>query len=64
MDFQILDQGSLIGFRAITQEAKDWWEENVLYDDYQIMGDVVWCEHRMAQALFATLDDNGFKLGV
>lgn len=64
MDFQILDQGSLIGFRAITEGAKEWWEENVAYDDYQIMGDVVWCELRQAKALFEALDDNGFKLGV
>jgi hypothetical protein len=50
--FRIVDHGTVISFRPLTDEARSWWDDNV--DDcaeWQQMGPTFVIDHRMARPI-------------
>jgi len=61
-DFAIRDEGTIVLFLALTQPAKDWWEENC-------QGGMSACghahaDHRCAQPIVDGIVDAGFEIEV
>ncbi len=46
-----------------TEECNKWIEENVCYEDWQRMGDILTVEHRFANELLNGLIGAGFDMG-
>ena len=46
--FEIVDHGTLVGFRASSDEAKEWWAANV-DGECPRLGDFFLVEHRYAR---------------
>jgi len=53
----ILNQGTIIGFRPLTETAKQWFDDNVHSDGWQWLGGVLWVDQRMARDLIIGLQD-------
>ena len=51
VDFQINDQGSIVGFTPLTEAAQAFLDDNVEYEPWQIMGNTLWVDHRYADDL-------------
>ena len=62
-DIRLHDQGSLIGFQPITEQAQDWFRLNVETEDWQWLGSILWVDHRLARDLMQAIIDNGLELG-
>jgi hypothetical protein len=62
MDIQILNQGTLIGFRAISEAGAEWIKEHLDAPDYMRMGRVIWSDHRMAQPIIDGMEADGMVL--
>lgn len=63
-DFNIINNGSVVGFLANTDEAQDWIRDNVASEDWQWLGNVLWCDHRAGQELAVVLACEGFDIKV
>jgi hypothetical protein len=55
----IIDQGTLVGFNPRTEEAKQWFADNVTSEGWQWMGSTLWVDHRMAGPLIDGLAREG-----
>jgi hypothetical protein len=55
----IIDQGTLVGFSPRTEEAKQWFADNVASEGWQWMGSTLWVDHRMAGPLIDGLAGEG-----
>jgi hypothetical protein len=62
MDVEIVNHGSLYGFRPVSQAARDWIAENVS-DDAQWFGGALMVEHRYASDLAEGMAGDGLELG-
>lgn len=61
-DFRITDEGSLVGFKPVSEAALDWITENVESEPWQWMGTYLWVDHRMAQPLLDGIIAAGFEV--
>lgn len=59
VDVAILDQGSLVGFRPLTDAAKTFIAENVQAESWQWLGRTLMVEHRFADNLIAGMQADG-----
>ena len=58
-DVEIFPQGAVVGFRPLSQAAKEWFTENMASSDYQWLGPVLYVESRFADELTAGLAEAG-----
>jgi len=58
-DVEIFPQGTLVGFRPLSEAAKEWFTENVASTDYEWLGPVLYVESRLADELAAGLAEAG-----
>ena len=56
---EITDHGSVVTFTPLTQEAKDWFAENVASEGWQWLGPALGVDHRFATDLTSGLEDAG-----
>lgn len=63
-DFEVIDQGSFIGFRPVSDEGKRWMDENVESEGWQWMGSVLYVDHRYADDLISGIDMGGLTYEV
>ena len=61
-DIRIIDDGSLIGFKPVSEECLDWINENVESAGWQWMGNTLWVDHRMAGPLLDGIIAAGFEV--
>jgi len=54
-DVEIFPQGAVVGFRPLSEAAKEWFTENMASADYQWLGPVLYAESRFADELTAGL---------
>jgi hypothetical protein len=62
IDFRISDQGSVVGFTPMTAAAREFFENEVSFESWQVMGLTVWADHRAAFDLMHVLEQEGFAL--
>ena len=56
MDFEVIDQGTIVQVIAKSEAATDWINENVDAPDYMWNGTVLNIEHRYADAIIGNMD--------
>lgn len=61
-DFTIRNAGSVWVFCPLTKEAKEWFGQNVSFENYQSFGNAVTVEHRYALPLVNGIQEAGFKV--
>ena len=54
---------SVYVLRPISQEARDWIEEHVHYEDWNMIGEGIAIEHRYVDPIVRALLDEGFTNG-
>jgi hypothetical protein len=62
VDFRITDDGSVVGFKPVSEAALDWINENVESEPWQWLGNALWVDHRMAQPLLDGIIEAGFEV--
>ena len=62
-DFDIIDHGTLVGFKPLNDEAQAWMDENVQSESWQFFGHSLMVDHRMAQGLVDLIEEEGFTYG-
>jgi hypothetical protein len=55
--------GSLVGFTVRTNEAREWFADNVASDGWQWMGSTIWIDHRYAPAIADGISEAGLTVG-
>lgn len=63
MDFEILDQGSVVLFTPMSDRAKQFTDENIHTESWQWVGGAFAVEHRFAEILIGELPEFGFEIG-
>lgn len=59
-DFAIRDEGTIVLFLALTDAAKEWWEENC-QGGMNARG-IAHADHRCAQPIVEGIADAGFEI--
>lgn len=62
-DVLVDNQGTIMVLTPQTQEAKDWFDENVEAEGWQWMGDGLAVDHRMAENLLQGILTSGLTVG-
>jgi hypothetical protein len=63
-DVAIYDQGSIIQFEPLCDEADDWFEKNVRAESWQWLGGRLCVDHRVADDLATGLCEAGFSVNL
>tara|TARA_Y100000034_G_C6588319_1_gene255464 strand:- start:305 stop:508 length:204 start_codon:yes stop_codon:yes gene_type:complete len=61
-DFEIFNEGTVVGLRPVTGEAKDWLNEHTETEGWQWMAGTMWGDHRSVHALIGFIQAEGFKI--
>ena len=61
-DVEVIDHGTVVLFRPITQTCQEWIEDNVQQDAMWFGGSLA-AEHRYALLLIEGMADDGLTLG-
>lgn len=59
-DFKIRNEGSMIGLKPVSDEANDWFDENVDTDQAYYLGGFLFGDHRPMGHIIEALDAAGF----
>ena len=62
VDVYISDEGSVVAFRPMTREARQWFSEFVQAESWQWIGPYLCVDHRYADDLAGGLTDEGFNV--
>jgi hypothetical protein len=62
IDLEFHNYGSVVMLHAKTHAAKKWVDENIQYEGWQVMGEGIACEPRMAVAVAQGAQDEGFEV--
>ena len=54
--------GTIMQMKPVSQRCKDWFEEHVQYEDWQVLGGYITMEARYANDLMHGLDEKGFVM--
>ena len=60
-DFEVLNHGTIVQVIALTDEAKDWINDNVDAPSYMWNGTILNIEHRMAGDIIAGMEADGLE---
>lgn len=63
-DVRIIDQGTLIGLKPVTEAATAWFADNVESSDWQWMHDTLWVDQRYVRDLLDGIVNAGLTLEV
>jgi hypothetical protein len=61
-DVRVIQEASLVGLQALTDEARSWVADNVASEPWQWLGSVLWVDARMAVAVIEGMQADGLKL--
>ncbi len=61
-DVRIENHGTIFRFELLTDKAREWVDESVKYDGYQMMGNALCVEHRYAGDLAAGMREAGLEV--
>ena len=61
-DIQILNCGSVFQFFWLTERGKNWIDENVSYEAWQLMGKLFVIDHRFAGPLAIGMVESGLTV--
>lgn len=64
VDFEIINQGSLVGFRATNDDALAWLMRETESERWQWLGRTLYVDHRLAPTIIAAIDSEGFSADV
>lgn len=62
-DVQIINEGTIVLFRPLTDQARAWIEENVQTEPWQWFGGGLCVEHRYAHDLADGMERDGLNVG-
>ena len=62
-DFEVIDEGSVVGIAPVSEAARDWIDEKVHSESWQWMGGTLWIDHRYADPIIAGMIDDGLVDG-
>lgn len=60
-DFDIIDAGSLIGIKTLSEAGKAWMDEHVQAEGWQWLGDILYMDKRFAFDLIAGMREDGLR---
>jgi hypothetical protein len=63
-DVVISDEGTIVTFTPLTDEARDWFDDNVHSESWQWLGRALGVDHRLASDLVAGIADAGLRVEV
>lgn len=59
-DFQVMDHGTVVSFIPLSQFAKEFVRDFIRPEPWQMMGNALVVDHRPAQNLMESLEEEGF----
>lgn len=62
VDVKLWTDGSMVGFRPVTDEAVQYMAENFFDEGWLWLGNIMYVELRMHEQVAAILEDAGFVL--
>lgn len=63
VDFDVIDHGSVVSFKALNDRAETWLADNVQSESWQWFGHQLIVDHRPAQGLIDLIEEEGFTYG-
>ena len=63
-DFQIADHGSIISVKPVSEAARTWIDENVVFEPWQWLGGALCVDIRCACDLINELAAQGFEISL
>lgn len=61
-DFLFIDHGSIVGFTPLSDEAREWMDDNVQSEGWQWMGRTLMVDARMGMPLLEAIEDECFTV--
>lgn len=61
-DIRIINQGTVTGMRPLSEEAKQWMDDNVHSEGWQWLGKTLWVDHRYVDNLIDGMIAGGLSL--
>lgn len=61
-DIELINQGSMIGFRPITDKGKAFIDNNLETEAWQWLGPVLYIDQRMAPKIISAAEDEGLTI--
>jgi hypothetical protein len=62
-DFEVIDDGSVVGIKPLTAIATNWMADNVESEGWQWLGNTLYVDHGMAENIIGGMCDDGLVLG-
>jgi hypothetical protein len=63
-DFQIADHGSIISIKPVSEAARQWVDENVVWEPWQWLGGALCVEVRCARNFVDEIAAQGFEISL
>jgi hypothetical protein len=61
-DIYIIDAGTLVGLLPHSRAGKDWTDERLLVEGWQVMGNTIWCDPRLALPIIEGMIGDGLTV--
>ena len=62
LDVEVVFHGSVVAFHLLSQDAKNFVDENVAAEGWQFMGDALCVDFRFAENLAEGMRENGLEV--
>ena len=62
-DFLVIDHGSIVAIRPLTDQALQWLDDNVAAEAWQWLGGSLCVDRRYAAPLIAGIEADGLEVG-
>ena len=62
-DFLVIDHGSIVAIRPLTDEAEQWLDDNAAAEAWQWLAGSLCVDRRCAAPLIAGIEADGFEIG-
>lgn len=62
MDWTVMNHGSVVMFKPVSDQAKAWRDENIPVEDWAWLGEAFACEHRYAGNLVEGIIGDGMEV--
>jgi hypothetical protein len=61
-DFHVICHGSLVTFTPVSEQAREWWDDNVATGGWQWMGNACCVEPRCAEPIINGILEEGMTI--
>jgi hypothetical protein len=61
-DFLVIDHGSIVAIRPLTEAAEQWLDDNVVAEAWQWLGGSLCVDRRCAAPLIVGIEADGFEV--